>query len=58
VEGETSGPTSGAVPNAGGAPGGNSLVVGAELRHAVAALSSASDDWVKNLLREFTAQLF
>src|SRR5579872_6397464 len=52
VDVETSGPAFGAVPKAGGAPGGNSLEDWGALRQAVAALSSASEERVKNCRRE------
>jgi hypothetical protein len=53
VEGDTSGPTGGEVPNAGGAPGGFSAVFGDLLRHPAAAPSKASDECVRNFLRDF-----
>src|SRR5215471_6487150 len=59
VVGETSGPTAGAVPNAGGAPAGGSPGVGASLvfcvllQDAKAAPTRPRDVWVKNSLRDF-----
>src|ERR1700688_1831677 len=53
VEGDTSGPAGGAVPNAGGAPGGMSAAICALLRNPAAAPSKASEECVKNCLRDF-----
>jgi hypothetical protein len=53
VEGDTSGPAGGEVPNAGGAPGADSAVPFDLLRHPAAAPSKASEECVKNCLRDF-----
>src|ERR1700737_3954208 len=53
VEGEISGPTAGAVPNAGGAPGGRLGDVCALVPREGAAPRRPSDVWVKNCLRDF-----
>src|SRR5262249_91476 len=59
VVGETSGPTAGAVPKAGGAPAGGSpgfaasLVFCVLLHDAKAAPTRPRDVWVKNSLRDF-----
>jgi hypothetical protein len=53
VEGDTSGPAGGAVPNAGGAPGGCSDAFCDFLLHPAAAPSKASVECVKNCLRDF-----
>src|SRR6266481_675237 len=52
VEAETAGPTAGAVPNAGGAPGGRSTGVCAWLRRATAAPRRPRDVRLKNCLRD------
>ena len=52
VEGETGGPTSGAVPKAGGVPGGGASGSGEDLRHATVALMRAVAVWLRNCLRE------
>src|SRR5262245_22054566 len=53
VDGDTSGPTAGAVPNAGGAPGGGSFGFWALTRDATAAPIKPSDACVKNFLHDF-----
>src|SRR5258706_8509741 len=50
---ETTGPTSGAVPKAGGAPGGRSAGFCASLRSAAAAPKIPRDVCVMNCLRDF-----
>src|SRR5947209_19215124 len=52
VEGETSGPTSGPVPKAGGSPGGRLLAVWAWLRRVAAAPRSPNDVVFRNRLRD------
>jgi hypothetical protein len=53
VAADISGPTAVAVPNACGAPGGNSPVFCGLLRHPPAAPSNAREVPVKNCLRDF-----
>src|SRR5258708_38237087 len=53
VDGDTSGPTAGAVPKAGGAPGGKSAGFCARLEYAAAAPSTPRDVTAKNCLRDF-----
>src|ERR1022692_2744954 len=53
VEGDTSGPTAGAVPNAGGAPGGSSAGFCALPGRAAAAPSNPRDVRDRNCLRDF-----
>src|ERR1700690_271982 len=53
VVGDTSGPTAGAVPKAGGAPGGSSEGCWLCPYDATAAPKSARGAWVKNCLRDF-----
>src|SRR6202521_3249038 len=53
VEGETSGPAAGAVPNAGGAPGGGSAGFCDLLLHAAVAPTRARAVRVTNCLRDF-----
>src|ERR1035438_1788264 len=53
VEGDTSGPTAGAVPNAGGVPGGSSAGFWALLGPAAAAPSKLRDVRARNCLRDF-----
>jgi hypothetical protein len=50
---ETGGPASGAVPNAGGAPGGRTAALGDGLRQAVSAAMRAVDARFRNRRREF-----
>jgi hypothetical protein len=50
---DTSGPTGGAVPKAGGAPGGGAAVFSAALRHAAAEAIRAMDARFRNCLRDF-----
>src|ERR1700678_718661 len=52
VAGETCGPTAGAVPKAGGAPGGGMAASGAGFRHADAAAARPMDARLKNCLRD------
>jgi hypothetical protein len=53
VAADTSGPTGGAVPKAGGAPGGSAPAFCAALRHAAAEAASAVDARLRNCLRDF-----
>src|ERR1017187_1543762 len=53
VEGDTSGPTAGAVPNAGGAPGGSWAGFGALLGPAAAVPSKPRDVRDRNCLSDF-----
>src|SRR5579884_1416829 len=53
VAGETTGPTGGEVPNAGGAPGGNSEGLAVCPFRAAAAPSMPSDVRARNSLRDF-----
>src|ERR1039458_4978179 len=53
VAGETSGPTGGAVPKAGGAPGGGTAEVWAARRHAAAEAINAREARLRNCLRDF-----
>src|SRR5579871_4408099 len=53
VAGETGGPTSGEVPNAGGAPGGRDAGSGDGLRHAIAVVMRAAEAPVINWRRDF-----
>src|SRR5690242_1256627 len=60
VADETSGPTGGAVPNAGGAPGGNAVGFcgsGSCAAVAVAAPISATDEVIRNSRRDFDMRL-
>src|SRR6267142_4296661 len=50
---DTSGPTTGPVPKAGGAPGGRSAGFWARLRNAAAAPSTPNGVAAKNCLRDF-----
>src|SRR5215471_144021 len=52
VDGETAGPVSGAVPKAGGAPGGREVESGVGLRHAAAAAQRAAEERLRKRLRE------
>src|SRR3979411_3556753 len=52
VDGDTSGPTAGAVPKAGGAPGGKSAGFCARLEYAAAAPSAPRDVTLKNCLHD------
>src|ERR1035437_3056038 len=53
VSGETSGPTGGAVPKAGGAPGGGEVGDWPARRHAVAEAIRAMEARLRNCLRDF-----
>src|ERR1035437_7668235 len=53
VPGETAGPTGGAVPKAGGAPGGRAAGGRAALRHAEAAAIRAMEARLRKCLRDF-----
>jgi hypothetical protein len=53
VAGDISGPTAGAVPKAGGAPGGRSVELGADLRHAEAVVTRPMEAAFKKCLRDF-----
>src|SRR5579863_1582820 len=53
VVGETSGPEGGAVPRAGGVPGGTPPEVGDLPPHSADAPNNANDECVRKFLREF-----
>src|SRR5438477_10325805 len=53
VAGETGGPTSGDVPNAGGAPGGKSAALLTGLRQAAVTAAMLADTRVRNCRRDF-----
>src|ERR1019366_3907255 len=57
VAGDTGGPTGGAVPKAGGAPGGGAAGVWAARRHAAAEAIRPMEARFRNCLREFDMHL-